>query len=141
MASKYVLFLSFFLLNTNSVSSVLGKEVLYEAAAVIVPLPSPVYKKPTPAQPLKAPPPPPPPPTRASPQPPPPVKPPRNRQECIPLCLVRCKLHSRKKYCLRACMTCCERCKCVPPGQYGNKEKCGKCYSDMTTRGGKLKCP
>lgn len=139
-----------------------------QAAAVIVPLPSPVYKKPTPAQPLKAPPPPPPPPTRASPQPPPPVKPPRNRQgkfsplcyvnyircnfltwcvcliywqECIPLCLVRCKLHSRKKYCLRACMTCCERCKCVPPGQYGNKEKCGKCYSDMTTRGGKLKCP
>ncbi|KAH6801051.1 Gibberellin-regulated family protein [Perilla frutescens var. hirtella] len=72
---------------------------------------------------------------------PPPPAPPRNIQECIPLCVVRCKNHSRKNICLRACLTCCGRCKCVPPGQYGNKEKCGKCYAGMTTRGGKLKCP
>ncbi|KZV36150.1 extensin, proline-rich protein [Dorcoceras hygrometricum] len=72
---------------------------------------------------------------------PPPVKPPRTTSDCIPLCMVRCKYHSRKNICMRTCLTCCNRCKCVPPGQFGNKEKCGKCYTDMTTRGGKLKCP
>ncbi|KAG6412826.1 hypothetical protein SASPL_125518 [Salvia splendens] len=61
--------------------------------------------------------------------------------KCAPLCVVRCKNHSRKNVCMRACVTCCDRCKCVPPGQYGNREKCGKCYANMTTRGGKLKCP
>lgn len=61
--------------------------------------------------------------------------------ECNPLCVGRCKLHSRKQVCLRACMTCCDRCKCVPPGTYGNREKCGKCYTDMTTTGGRPKCP
>ncbi|KAK1404461.1 gibberellin-regulated protein 14-like [Heracleum sosnowskyi] len=70
-----------------------------------------------------------------------PPPPPRNTKECYPPCLVRCKLHSRKNVCLRACVTCCDRCKCVPPGQYGNKEKCGKCYANMTTRGGRPKCP
>ncbi|KAJ0100367.1 hypothetical protein Patl1_22020 [Pistacia atlantica] len=34
-----------------------------------------------------------------------------------------------------------ERCKCVPPGTYGNRELCGKCYTDMTTRNNKPKCP
>ncbi|XP_074369308.1 uncharacterized protein LOC141710654 [Apium graveolens] len=76
-----------------------------------------------------------PPPTSAHPPPP------RNTKECYPPCVVRCKLHSRKNVCLRACVTCCDRCKCVPPGQYGNKEKCGKCYANMTTHGGKSKCP
>lgn len=70
-----------------------------------------------------------------------PPPPPRNTKECYPPCLVRCKLHSRKNVCLRACVTCCDRCKCVPPGQYGNKEKCGTCYVNMTTHGGKSKCP
>ncbi|KAJ9683490.1 hypothetical protein PVL29_019179 [Vitis rotundifolia] len=60
---------------------------------------------------------------------------------CIPLCDQRCKAHSRKNICVRACMTCCDRCKCVPPGTYGNREKCGKCYTDMTTHGNKPKCP
>ncbi|WOG97667.1 hypothetical protein DCAR_0417008 [Daucus carota subsp. sativus] len=71
----------------------------------------------------------------------PPPPPPRNTKECYPPCVIRCKLHSRKNVCLRACVTCCDRCKCVPPGQYGNKEKCGKCYANMTTRGGRPKCP
>ncbi|KAH7845506.1 hypothetical protein Vadar_002951 [Vaccinium darrowii] len=69
-------------------------------------------------------------------------KPPTKTQiDCTPLCVERCKLHSRKQVCLRACMTCCDRCKCVPPGTYGNHEKCGKCYTDMTTTGGRPKCP
>ncbi|KAL3640135.1 hypothetical protein CASFOL_011877 [Castilleja foliolosa] len=105
------------------------------------PPPSPIVKTPPPPPPppavIKAPPPP----VPVQPPPPPAVKPPRNRQECIPLCNVRCKKHSRPNICTRACLTCCERCKCVPPGQYGNTQKCGKCYSTMTTRGGKLKCP
>lgn len=61
--------------------------------------------------------------------------------ECVPLCEKRCSLHSRKRLCVRTCSTCCARCKCVPPGTYGNKEVCGRCYTDMTTHGGKPKCP
>ncbi|XP_017240479.1 gibberellin-regulated protein 14 [Daucus carota subsp. sativus] len=115
--------------------------------------PTPVKIPPPPVQ-SKAPPPPQPPvPVKVPPPPrpsvkppsppisPPPPSPPRNTKECYPPCLVRCKLHSRKNVCLRACVTCCDRCKCVPPGQFGNKEKCGKCYANMTTHGGKSKCP
>ncbi|RVX08779.1 Gibberellin-regulated protein 14 [Vitis vinifera] len=101
----------------------------------------PSYPKP-PASPVK-------PPTVAPKPPVPPVAPPttapmppvRTRLDCIPLCDQRCKAHSRKNICVRACMTCCDRCKCVPPGTYGNREKCGKCYTDMTTHGNKPKCP
>ncbi|KAJ6751566.1 hypothetical protein OIU85_002039 [Salix viminalis] len=112
------------------------------------PTPLPPVKPPGPAPPAYKPPSPSPPP--GPPTPLPPVKPPttgpmpppvRTRQDCTPLCDQRCKLHSRKKLCARACMTCCDRCKCVPPGTYGNREKCGKCYTDMTTRRNKPKCP
>ncbi|XP_058753825.1 gibberellin-regulated protein 14-like [Vicia villosa] len=65
----------------------------------------------------------------------------KSLRDCIPLCGYRCQLHSRKNLCLRACVTCCNRCKCVPPGTYGNREKCGKCYTDMLTRGNRYKCP
>ncbi|WOH13594.1 hypothetical protein DCAR_0833104 [Daucus carota subsp. sativus] len=61
--------------------------------------------------------------------------------DCQGLCQVRCGLHSRKNVCMRACGTCCARCNCVPPGTYGNREACGKCYTDMTTHGNRLKCP
>ncbi|XP_009608096.1 gibberellin-regulated protein 14-like [Nicotiana tomentosiformis] len=106
-----------------------------------------------PTQVTPPPPPPPPPPVKLPPSPSPavkpppppvpthPVSPPKNTADCVPLCQVRCKLHSRQNVCLRACTTCCLRCKCVPPGQYGNLEKCGKCYANMTTRGGRRKCP
>ncbi|XP_060188972.1 gibberellin-regulated protein 14-like [Lycium barbarum] len=87
---------------------------------------------------------PPPPVNGSSPTPPvpsPPISPPKTTAECSPLCEVRCKLHY-KKICLRACTTCCLRCKCVPPGQYyGNRVKCGTCYANMTSHGGRLKCP
>uniref|UniRef100_A0A7N0TN18 Uncharacterized protein n=1 Tax=Kalanchoe fedtschenkoi TaxID=63787 RepID=A0A7N0TN18_KALFE len=61
--------------------------------------------------------------------------------DCYPQCGDRCSLHSRPNVCLRACNTCCVRCKCVPPGTAGNKEVCGKCYAGMTTKGGRSKCP
>ncbi|KAI3464045.1 hypothetical protein Pfo_020708 [Paulownia fortunei] len=64
-----------------------------------------------------------------------------NHIDCGGLCKHRCTLHSRQNLCLRACGTCCVRCKCVPPGTFGNRELCGKCYTDMTTHGNKTKCP
>ncbi|KHN13284.1 Gibberellin-regulated protein 14 [Glycine soja] len=103
-------------------------------APVKVPPPqSPVVKPPTPTSPVVYPPPP------VAPSPPAPVV--KSKKDCIPLCDYRCSLHSRKRLCMRACMTCCDRCKCVPPGTYGNREKCGKCYTDMLTHGNKFKCP
>ncbi|XP_047950052.1 snakin-1-like [Salvia hispanica] len=61
--------------------------------------------------------------------------------DCGGLCKKRCSLHSRQNTCLRACGTCCARCKCVPPGTFGNREMCGTCYTNMTTHGNKSKCP
>ncbi|OAY61531.1 gibberellin-regulated protein 3 [Manihot esculenta] len=61
--------------------------------------------------------------------------------DCGGLCKVRCSLHSRPNVCLRACGTCCLRCQCVPPGTSGNREVCGKCYTEMTTHGNRKKCP
>ncbi|KDP31145.1 hypothetical protein JCGZ_11521 [Jatropha curcas] len=61
--------------------------------------------------------------------------------DCGGLCKQRCSLHSRPNVCTRACGTCCARCKCVPPGTSGNREVCGKCYTEMTTHGNNTKCP
>ncbi|KAK7411535.1 hypothetical protein VNO78_02969 [Psophocarpus tetragonolobus] len=61
--------------------------------------------------------------------------------DCGGLCKTRCSAHSRPNVCIRACGTCCLRCKCVPPGTSGNREVCGTCYTDMTTHGNKTKCP
>ncbi|GKV22811.1 hypothetical protein SLEP1_g32634 [Rubroshorea leprosula] len=61
--------------------------------------------------------------------------------DCGRLCKVRCSLHSRPNVCTRACGTCCARCNCVPPGTSGNREVCGRCYTDMKTHGNKPKCP
>ncbi|KAL6587491.1 hypothetical protein OROMI_000469 [Orobanche minor] len=167
MASKTVLIvLACFLLINTKVSSAMKEEFLTEGITLAptsnpliymssppppsssplvatTPPPSlpPVVKAPPPHSAVIMTPPPPPAPPISMLAPPPVVKPPRNKEECIPLCDVRCKNHSRKNTCSRACLTCCERCKCVPSGQYGNKETCGTCYARMTTRGGKLKCP
>ncbi|KAK9214823.1 hypothetical protein WN944_006822 [Citrus x changshan-huyou] len=123
--------------------------------------PAPPVKPPTvmPTPPLK-PPPTYPPPVKPPTTTPPPVSPPktapapqvpspasspmpivRSNKDCIPLCAARCKAHSRPNIFGRACTTCCVRCKCVPPGTYGNRENCGKCYTDMTTRGNKPNSP
>ncbi|WOL19853.1 snakin-2 [Canna indica] len=64
-----------------------------------------------------------------------------NSRDCAGLCGARCSQHSRPNLCMRACGTCCFRCKCVPPGTSGNREMCGSCYTDMTTHGNRTKCP
>ncbi|KAL3733350.1 hypothetical protein ACJRO7_022821 [Eucalyptus globulus] len=55
-------------------------------------------------------------------------------------CDARCRLSSRPHLCKRACGTCCARCDCVPPGTSGNYDAC-PCYANMTTHGGRHKCP
>ncbi|XAR61661.1 hypothetical protein NMG60_11016141 [Bertholletia excelsa] len=60
--------------------------------------------------------------------------------DCGAACDARCRLASRQKMCKRACGTCCARCNCVPPGTSGNQEVC-PCYYNMTTHGGRRKCP
>ncbi|CAI0548222.1 unnamed protein product, partial [Linum tenue] len=62
-------------------------------------------------------------------------------KDCAPLCTGRCKLHSRPNRCNRACVSCCSKCKCVPPGTYGNREQCGTCYTGLTTKFNQPKCP
>ncbi|KAI4375154.1 hypothetical protein MLD38_013058 [Melastoma candidum] len=60
--------------------------------------------------------------------------------DCQGKCSYRCSKASRYKMCMRACNTCCERCNCVPPGTSGNEDQC-PCYANMTTHGGRHKCP
>ncbi|KAL0731853.1 hypothetical protein Bca4012_027947 [Brassica carinata] len=60
--------------------------------------------------------------------------------DCGSACKERCRLSSRPNLCHRACGTCCARCNCVPPGTYGNYDKCA-CYANLTTHGGRRKCP
>ncbi|KAJ0986717.1 hypothetical protein J5N97_005073 [Dioscorea zingiberensis] len=77
---------------------------------------------------------------------PPPVMPPAPApalpgHQCPGVCKDRCKLHSRQNVCNRACTTCCAVCKCVPPGTAGNREMCGKCYTEWKTHGNRTKCP
>ncbi|XP_077222575.1 snakin-2-like isoform X2 [Tasmannia lanceolata] len=118
MAMQTVIFLfACFLLVTSRVSSN-AEEHYLEAFSAAVPVP---VKAPAPA--------------------PVTLLPPVDYKECPGLCGVRCKLHSRPNHCKRVCGTCCFRCKCVPPGTAGNREMCGKCYTDMTTHGNRTKCP
>ncbi|KAI6689656.1 hypothetical protein NL676_026484 [Syzygium grande] len=60
--------------------------------------------------------------------------------DCKSKCNYRCSKASRHKMCIRACNTCCNRCNCVPPGTSGNEDVC-PCYANMTTHGGRHKCP
>ncbi|KAL6652596.1 hypothetical protein ACP70R_011521 [Stipagrostis hirtigluma subsp. patula] len=62
-------------------------------------------------------------------------------KDCGGACDLRCSEHSRKNVCSRACLKCCSVCRCVPAGTAGNRETCGKCYTDWTTHGNKTKCP
>ncbi|XP_073001092.1 gibberellin-regulated protein 11-like [Typha latifolia] len=60
--------------------------------------------------------------------------------DCDSACGGRCRLSSRPNYCTRACRTCCGRCNCVPSGTSGNYDQC-PCYANLTTHGGRKKCP
>eukprot|EP00250_Pteridium_aquilinum_P002296 c12495_g1_i1 orf=97-507(+) len=72
---------------------------------------------------------------------PPPPTPPPPPLNCTSACGYRCSLNGRPKICIRACVTCCNRCKCVPPGTSGNHHVCGDCYNNQFTHGGRSKCP
>uniref|UniRef100_A0A7N0V2X9 Snakin-2 n=1 Tax=Kalanchoe fedtschenkoi TaxID=63787 RepID=A0A7N0V2X9_KALFE len=63
-----------------------------------------------------------------------------SKLDCGGACRRRCALSSRPNLCHRACGTCCARCNCVPPGTSGNQQLCA-CYYQMTTHGGRRKCP
>ncbi|KAK4753862.1 hypothetical protein SAY87_001966 [Trapa incisa] len=60
--------------------------------------------------------------------------------DCNSKCQHRCSKAGRQKTCLRACNTCCRRCICVPLSTFGN-EDVGHCYANMTTHGGRHRCP
>ncbi|KAJ8550009.1 hypothetical protein K7X08_033716 [Anisodus acutangulus] len=59
---------------------------------------------------------------------------------CASKCAVRCEKAGIEKRCLTYCGICCNKCKCVPSGNYGNKSEC-PCYRDMLNSKGKPKCP
>nr|AFT92002.1 gibberellin-regulated protein [Populus alba x Populus glandulosa]AFT92014.1 gibberellin-regulated protein [Populus alba x Populus glandulosa] len=59
---------------------------------------------------------------------------------CDSKCSARCSKAGIKDRCLKYCGICCEKCKCVPSGTYGNKLEC-PCYRDMKNSKGKPKCP
>ncbi|MED6162900.1 Snakin-1 [Stylosanthes scabra] len=59
---------------------------------------------------------------------------------CGAKCAKRCSKAGMKDRCLKFCGICCNKCKCVPSGTYGNKHEC-PCYRDMENSKGKPKCP
>ncbi|XP_057861099.2 peamaclein [Cryptomeria japonica] len=63
------------------------------------------------------------------------------KKECGNKCKVRCqKVRAHQDRCLNYCNDCCMLCKCVPSGQYGNKDEC-PCYRDRKNSKGGSKCP
>ncbi|KAF3443542.1 hypothetical protein FNV43_RR13228 [Rhamnella rubrinervis] len=59
---------------------------------------------------------------------------------CDTKCSERCAKAGVQDRCLKYCGICCEKCKCVPSGTYGNKHECA-CYRDLKNSKGKSKCP
>ncbi|KAG6762640.1 hypothetical protein Peur_073739 [Populus x canadensis] len=59
---------------------------------------------------------------------------------CAKKCDTRCANAGIQDRCLKYCGICCEQCKCVPSGTYGNKHEC-PCYRDKRNSKGKPKCP
>ncbi|OIW15629.1 hypothetical protein TanjilG_08205 [Lupinus angustifolius] len=59
---------------------------------------------------------------------------------CGSKCSSRCSKAGRQDRCMRFCVICCGKCKCVPSGTYGNKHEC-PCYKDMKNSKGNPKCP
>ncbi|EFJ19500.1 hypothetical protein SELMODRAFT_419248 [Selaginella moellendorffii] len=61
-------------------------------------------------------------------------------QSCTNLCNYRCSQTQYHKPCIKYCNLCCQKCLCVPPGFYGNKQVC-PCYNNMKNARGGPKCP
>ncbi|XP_042380817.1 peamaclein-like [Zingiber officinale] len=55
---------------------------------------------------------------------------------CEGKCKVRCAKAGMMDRCLNYCGMCCEDCKCVPSGTYGNKDEC-PCYRDKVAKNNK----
>ncbi|XP_047965705.1 gibberellin-regulated protein 4-like [Salvia hispanica] len=62
------------------------------------------------------------------------------QSNCANECDRRCSNTEHLNNCLLFCNKCCEKCLCVPPGTYGNKDCC-PCYNDWKTQEGGPKCP
>ncbi|XP_031107331.1 gibberellin-regulated protein 1-like [Ipomoea triloba] len=60
--------------------------------------------------------------------------------DCPAACGERCKKSKRPNLCKRSCGSCCNTCKCVPPGTSGNYEIC-PCYFNLKTHNNTRKCP
>ncbi|XP_074277413.1 gibberellin-regulated protein 6-like [Silene latifolia] len=60
--------------------------------------------------------------------------------QCLPQCTRRCSNTRYHKPCMFFCQKCCNKCLCVPPGTYGNKQVC-PCYNNWKTQQGGPKCP
>ncbi|KAH1082382.1 hypothetical protein Goshw_001365 [Gossypium schwendimanii] len=59
---------------------------------------------------------------------------------CDGKCGERCAKAGMKDRCLKYCGICCQECKCVPSGTYGNKSEC-PCYRDKKNSKHQPKCP
>ncbi|GAU15022.1 hypothetical protein TSUD_48170 [Trifolium subterraneum] len=59
---------------------------------------------------------------------------------CGNKCSDRCSKAGVNDRCVKYCKICCQECKCVPSGTYGNKHEC-PCYRDKVNNKGKPKCP
>ncbi|KAL4281408.1 hypothetical protein GQ457_03G003470 [Hibiscus cannabinus] len=59
---------------------------------------------------------------------------------CEGKCRARCSKAAVWERCFKYCGICCEECKCVPSGTYGNKHQC-PCYRDKLNNKGNPKCP
>ncbi|KAK1318360.1 Gibberellin-regulated protein 4 [Acorus calamus] len=60
--------------------------------------------------------------------------------QCPNECTRRCSKTQYHKPCMFFCQKCCQKCLCVPPGFYGNKQVCA-CYNNWKTKRGGPKCP
>ncbi|KAI4318767.1 hypothetical protein MLD38_032436 [Melastoma candidum] len=59
---------------------------------------------------------------------------------CARKCSGRCSRAGFADRCMKYCNLCCEECRCVPSGTYGNKHEC-PCYRDKRNSKGRPKCP
>ncbi|XP_051139536.1 peamaclein-like [Andrographis paniculata] len=59
---------------------------------------------------------------------------------CVENCDRRCSNAGYRERCLQYCGICCDKCHCVPPGTFGNKDAC-PCYRDFKNSKGGPKCP
>ncbi|KAL2933205.1 Gibberellin-regulated protein 8 [Bienertia sinuspersici] len=59
---------------------------------------------------------------------------------CNSKCSGRCALKGVHSRCMKYCMMCCDKCRCVPSGTSGHLDEC-PCYRDWKAPNGRPKCP